>query len=116
MSEQIYNILISTIRNKIEDRIDTWLDNNQETDCCGNPAPTTRQDAIEHICEDMLDYADEMGLYDVFEYILHDEYGIFCNPKNPVKQALEPKKSEAQTAFENMMGLNDLSSLLNIRG
>ena len=110
MSEQIYNILISTIRNKIEDRIDTWLDNNQETDCCGNPAPTTRQDAIEHICEDILDYADEMGLYDVFEYILHDEYGIFCNPKNPIY--LQMKKSEAQKSLENAIGIPDLSMLL----
>ena len=75
----------------------------------------TRSEAELRACEAVLDAADDMGLFCMFEYILKKAgYWHKLDKDNPYRE-FEPKKSEAQSSFEEMMGVSDLSNLLTIK-
>lgn len=107
MYERIFNKMLDDVINEIEKRIPFIMDEYNDI---------RRSDAEERACEAILDEADEMGLYFMFEYILIKSGYWGRIHKDNHYFDFEPKKSEAQASFEAMMGVSDLSNLLSIRG
>lgn len=107
MYERIFDKITQDVINEVESRIPLIMDDYDDL---------THSQAEDRACEAILDQADDMGLYFMFEYILKKSgYWGRIHKDNPYL-AFEPKKSEAQSSFEAMMGVSDLSNLLKVRG
>ncbi len=103
----MFEKIIQDVVCEIEERVPYVLDECEDL---------TQSQAEERACESILNQADEMGLFNMFEYILYKSgYWHQLNKNNPYRE-FEPKKSEAQSSFETMMGVSDLSNLLKVRG
>ena len=109
MYEKIFNKITQDIINEVESRIPIIIEDND--------GELTHAEAEERACEAILDQADEMGLFNMFEFILKEAgywpYALHLdNPYGEFRKA----KPEAQSSFEEMMGVSDLSNLLKVRG
>lgn len=108
MYEIIFDKMTQDVINEVESRIQFIIEDSD--------GELTHAEAEERACEAVLDEADDMGLYFMFEYILKKSgYWGRIHKDNPYRE-FEPKKSEAQSSFEQMMGVSDLSNLLKVRG
>ena len=107
MYERIFNKITQDVINKVESRIPFIMDNYDDL---------THSQAEERACEAILDEADEIGLFNMFEFILKEAgywpYALHLD--NPYGE-FRKTKSEAQSSFEAMMGVSDLSNLLTIK-
>ena len=69
-----FDIMCEELSKKIEEKIPDWLLDNpfweiDDEDCRHYPK-TTSTDAREALCDQILEQADNMGLYDFFELVL----------------------------------------------
>lgn len=108
MYEKIFNKITQDVIRDVESRIPFIMDDYDDL---------THSEAEERACEAILDQADEMGLYNMFEFILKEAgywpYALHLD--NPYGE-FRKTKSDAQSSFEEMMGVSDLSNLLKVRG
>ena len=108
MYEIIFNKITQDVINEVESRIQFIIEDSD--------GELTHDEAEVRACEAILDQADDMGLFHMFEFILKEAgywpYALHLdNPYDDFRQ----KKSEAQDAFEKMIGVSDLSNLLTIK-
>ena len=98
-----FDRLCSEIEKKIEDKIPDWRSDNpcfevDDEDCSGNRTfhypPTTNEDAREALMEEVLNQADDMGLYDFFEIIFHEIYGEPIRPENSYREEETPAQTK----------------------
>ena len=73
---KVFDLLCEQISQRVEEKISDWLHENpfweiDDEDTRHYPS-TTRDDAIDAICEDILEKADNIGLYDFFEVVLSE--------------------------------------------
>lgn len=106
MLDKLTKNLIKEIENK---KRDVMIDNHGSISW-----REAEETALDEIMTDINNASDV--LYDFVQYLLDKEGYDVGNMNKNIFQQQKTEKSEAQTSFEKMMGVSDLSQLLSIRG
>lgn len=78
------------VRSKIDDAVDEWLQDNpyKDTDYAMSfgKKETTENDAIEDLCGELQNQADNMGFYDIFDLAIWEVYRLPLHPHNELRK------------------------------